>query len=138
MTYGGWTEGAGRFVLITGSDCGIGQAIAQECANVEYDVVVTYRSDLAGAEETGRSVEAASQKSLVSHLDVSDEASVAALFDKAERELGVPFILVNNAGVGGAGKPVAEPEIETFDRTLKTDLDGPYFCCREIISSELP
>jgi glucose 1-dehydrogenase len=59
-----------------------------------------------------------------------DEASVAALFDAVAGKLGVPDI---NAGIGAGGTSVAETTTEAFDRVLKTDLYGPFFCCREFI-----
>ena len=55
------------------------------------------------------------------------------MFDAACRELGAPDILVNDAGVGSGGASVAEMATEEFDRVIKTDLYGPFFCCRAFI-----
>jgi glucose 1-dehydrogenase len=119
--------------LVTGSDSGIGQAIAEEFARARADVAVTFHTDCAGAENTERRVKTTGRRALMRHLEVRDEASVAALFDAVAGGLGVPDILVNNAGVAAGGSSVAETTPEAFDRVLKTDLYGPFFCCREFI-----
>ena len=85
------------------------------------------------AEETGRRVEAQNRRTIVRQVDVRDETSVAALFEAVARDLGTPDILVNDAGVGGGGTSVAETKTEEFDRVIKTDLYGPFFCSREFI-----
>ena len=123
----------GRFAVITGSDSGIGRAIAEEMAREGADVMVTWHSDRDGAEETRRLVEAQGRRAAVVQLDVGDEASVARLFEATERELGTPDVLVNNAGVGSSGKPVWETTTEEFDKVVKADLYGPFFCCREFV-----
>jgi glucose 1-dehydrogenase len=122
-----------KIALITGSDSGMGQAMAQEFARAGADIAVTYHSDEAGAQESCRRVEAAGRKAVMRQVDVRSEASVAALFEAIAQELGTPNILVNDAGVGGGGKPVAEISAEEFDRVIKTDLYGPFFCCRDFV-----
>ena len=122
-----------KIALITGSDSGMGQAMAEEFARAGANVVLTFHTDEAGAEESRRRVQAAGRKAMVRQLDVRDETSVAALFDAACRELGAPDILVNDAGVGSGGASVAEMATEEFDRVIKTDLYGPFFCCRAFI-----
>jgi glucose 1-dehydrogenase len=122
-----------RIALITGSDSGMGQAMAEIFAGEGADVVVTFHTDQAGAEETRRKVEAAGRRAMVRRLDVRDEADVAALFEAVETEFGTPDILVNNAGMGSSGSDLADTPAEDFDRVIKTDLYGPFFCCREFI-----
>lgn len=122
-----------KIAVITGSDSGMGQAMAEEFAKEGAHVAVIFHTDEAGAQETRRRVEATGQRSFVRQVDVRDEASVAALFEAVERELGTPDILVNNAGVGSSGSTVAETKTEEFDKVIRTDLYGPFFCCREFI-----
>lgn len=122
----------GRVAVVTGSDSGIGQAIAEAFALEGASVAVTYHSDREGAEATARQVEAAGSRALVKQLDVRDEASVTALINQVEQTLGMPHILVNCSGVGGS-KPFAETSFEDFDLVVKTDLYGPFLCCREFV-----
>jgi glucose 1-dehydrogenase len=88
----------GRIAIVTGSDSGIGQGIAEELAREGADVAITYLHDEAGAAETRRKVEACGRRAFVTRLDQADEGSVAALFDGVAQALGTPDILVNNAG----------------------------------------
>jgi len=122
----------GKIAIVTGSDSGIGQAIAIEFAKTGADVAVTWHSDRQGAEETARQVREAGQRALVHQLDVMDEGQVEALFDATETKLGVPDILVNNAGTGGDAD-VAGMSTETWDRVIRTDLYGPFFGCRAFV-----
>ena len=122
-----------KIALITGSDSGMGQAMAEEFAKAGANVAVTFHTDEAGAEESRRRVQAAGRRAIVRHTDVRDEKSVARLFEAVSGELGTPDILVNDAGVGSTGAGVADTTTEEFDRVIKTDLYGPFFCCREFI-----
>jgi glucose 1-dehydrogenase len=122
-----------RIALVTGSDSGIGQAIAEQFARAGADVAVTYHTDEAGAEQTRRRIEAAGRQACVHQLNLRDERSVERLFDIVSDALGTPDILVNNAGIGAGGTTVAETTTEEFDRVIKTDLYGPFFCSREFI-----
>jgi glucose 1-dehydrogenase len=120
----------GRTALITGSDSGIGQATAVAFAAEGADVVITYLEDADGAEQTRQSVEAAGRRGLVVQCDVSQEAEVEALFDAAVAEFGTVDVLMNNAGVDASGKKVVELSTEVWDRAIRTNLYGYFFCCR--------
>lgn len=122
-----------KVALITGSDSGIGRAIAIAYAAEGAKVVVTYRSDEAGGKRTADDIRAAGGEAICHQLDVSDEASVANVFDEAIQRYGQVDILVNNAGVNGSDVPVRDMETDAFDRCLKTNLYGPFFCCREYL-----
>ena len=123
----------GKIAIVTGSDSGIGQATAEEFAKEGADVVVTYFRDQDGAEETRRRVEAAGRRALVARLDVRDPTEVAQMFEATARQLGTPYILVNNAGIDSTGKPVADTPLEDWDNELKTNLYGPFYCCQQFI-----
>jgi glucose 1-dehydrogenase len=123
----------GKVALITGSDSGIGRAIAIEFAREGATVVITYHSDKDGASETERVSAGAGAKTLVSKLDVSDENSVAAIFSTIVAKFGHLDILVNNAGVNGSQIPVAEMPTKVFDTTIRTNLYGVFFCSRAYV-----
>jgi glucose 1-dehydrogenase len=120
----------GQIAIVTGSDSGIGRAIAIEFAHEGADVVVTYHSDRAGGEETCRGVEDAGRRGLLVQLDSAEEASVEAMFDEAIRAFGHVDVLVNNAGVNGSEKPFLELDTETWDRAMRTNLYGYFFGAR--------
>jgi glucose 1-dehydrogenase len=122
-----------KIALITGSDSGIGRAIAIEFAKQGASVVITYHSDLEGAEDAERVAEMVGGEAMVTDLDVSDESSVSGVFEKIIERFGGIDILVNNAAVNGSGIPLVEMSTKTFDTTIRTNLYGTFFCCREFV-----
>jgi glucose 1-dehydrogenase len=134
MTNGRLTD---RVALITGSDSGIGQATAIEFAREGADVVVHYLHDADGAERTRAGVEAAGRRALVTQADVRDENEVGRMFDAALAEFGTLDILMNNAGVDASGTPVAELATEVWDRAIRTNVYGYFFCCRRFVQERL-
>jgi len=122
-----------RIALITGSDSGIGQATAIEFAKEGADLVVHYLEDADGAEETRQEVEAQGRRAIVVQADIADEVQVARLFDDAVKEFGRVDILMNNAGVDASGDEVADLSTETFDKAIRTNLYGAFFCCRRYV-----
>jgi len=118
--------------VVTGGESGIGAACAVRLAEAGADVVITYHSDRAAADEVASRVTANGRRGLAVACDVGDEASVIALFD-AVSALGTASWLVNSAGVNMSGTPVAELSADRFDRTVATDLRGPFLTCREFV-----
>ncbi|MEP7019715.1 MAG: glucose 1-dehydrogenase [Pseudonocardiales bacterium] len=139
MTANGIAKGrlAGKIALITGSDSGIGQATAIEFAREGADLVVHYLHDEQGASHTKAEVEGAGRRAIIVQADVSDEDQVHRLFDAAVTELGSPDILVNNAGVDASGTPVAELSTAVWDKAIRTNLYGYFFCARRFIQLRL-
>ncbi len=119
----------GKVALITGSDSGIGRGIAERFAASGADVAVHYRSDREGAEGTAATVREAGRTAIVVQGDVGDEAQVDAIFAAVDEAFGRLDILVNNAGHGGGG-PVHELDPAVWDRVLKSNLYGPFYCSR--------
>ena len=123
----------GKVALITGSDSGIGRATAIEFAKEGADVIICYHSDKEGAEETLNQVQQQNRKALVMQVDITEEQSIENLFNQGIKEFGAIDILVNNAAVNGSGIMVADMDTEVFDRTIRTNLYGTFFCCRSFI-----
>lgn len=122
-----------ELALVTGSDSGIGQATAIAFAQEGADVIVTYFHDRQGAEQTAQQVEAAGRKAAVYQLDQRDAQKVAQLFRDVKGALGTPTILVNDAGIDALGKPVSDTSDAEWDDAIRTNLTGPFYCCREFI-----
>ncbi|MCL4641136.1 MULTISPECIES: SDR family NAD(P)-dependent oxidoreductase [Olivibacter] len=122
-----------KVALITGSDSGIGRAIAEAYASEGAQVIITYHSDRESAKEAEQKIKKLKTKVSTYQLDVSDETSVQSVFGKAVKEFGQIDILVSNAGVNGSNIPVVEMDTETFDTCIKTNLYGAFYCCREFL-----
>jgi glucose 1-dehydrogenase len=124
---------AGELALVTGSDSGIGKATAIAFAEDGADVVVTYLHDRQGAQDTADRVEAIGRKAAVFQLDHTDANRVRQLFQEVGSSIGMPTILVNAAGIYGSGKMVRDTTDEEWDQVIRSDLTGPFYCCREFI-----
>jgi NAD(P)-dependent dehydrogenase (short-subunit alcohol dehydrogenase family) len=64
--------------------------------------------------------------------DVSDEAAVGGMVAKTLREFGTIDILVNDAAVFPASS-VSEMKTEEWEKVLRTNLTGTFFCCRAVM-----
>ena len=124
---------AGRTALITGSDSGIGQATAIEFGREGADVVVHYLHDHDGAEHTRRRIEESDQRAVVVQGDISDEQQVEVMFDEALDAFATLDILMNDAGVDASGTHIADLDTETWDRAIRTNVYGAFFCCRRFV-----
>ncbi|HEX7001496.1 MAG TPA: SDR family oxidoreductase [Trueperaceae bacterium] len=123
-----------QVAIVTGSDSGIGQAIAIEYAREGAQVAITYHSDEEGARETERLVGDADSRSFVMRVDVRREQDIEELFDQTKKRLGTPTILVNNAGMAGPGDEVASLSTEDWARVIETNLYGPFYGCRRFVN----
>ena len=121
----------GKNALVTGASSGIGQGIAEALARAGAHVAVNFRSNTAGAEETARRVREAGRRALVLQADVGDPEQVAAMFQRFDAEIGAIDILVANAGHASAPKPLSDTTWDEWDRTLRSNLHGPFLCGRE-------
>jgi len=119
-----------KIALVTGSDSGMGQAIAIEFAKEGAHVVVCYHTDKEGATKTAAAVTEAGQKVFLARVDLTAEKEVITLFEKSIQEFGAVDILVNCAGVVGAKKPLIEMSADEFDVTIKSDLYSAFYTCR--------
>jgi glucose 1-dehydrogenase len=119
-------------VLVTGGESGIGAACAARIAAGGSDVVITYHEDRTAADAIVAKIVADGRRGLAVQCDVGDEGSVVSLFDRAAA-LGTVEWLVNSAGVNMSGKPLAEMSLDAFNRTVATDLRGPFLMCREFV-----
>jgi len=115
----------GKRVVVTGGSSGIGRAIAKRCAAAGADVLLTYRSNRAGAEEVARELAASGRRVLVQRSDVSREEDITALARQAREGLGRVDVWINNAGAdiltGDAGKLSPRDKLELV---LAVDVRG--------------
>jgi 3-oxoacyl-[acyl-carrier protein] reductase len=115
--------------LVTGGSKGIGQSVALALARSGLTVAVGYLSDPEGAEETMAKAASEGGRAARVLIDVADEASVDAAFDRVEADLGHVGVLVNNAGMNRNGLVVRYPT-ELWDATIAINLRGAFLCSR--------
>lgn len=117
-------------VLITGGGRGIGAAVARMAAAEGWDVAVNALRDMDSAQEVVRAVRAQGRRALAIAADVSDEASVAALFEQVDAQLGPLGGLVNNAGVVDVAQRVDEMSLDRWQRMFAINVQGTFLCTR--------
>jgi|SRR5829696_804211 len=124
---------AGFATLVTGADSGIGRAVAIAFAREGADVVVSYLEASEDADDTVRLVEAEGRRGIAVPGDVGDEAFARSLVERARDELGGIDVLVNNAAYQQRFDSIAEVPTDEWERTLRTNLTGMFFLCREAV-----
>ena len=122
---------AGNVAVITGGASGIGLAAAHRLAKEGMAVVIADANRKALASAKGE-LTAAAAKLQALHVDVSKAKDVQRLRDRA-RELGEVTVLMNNAGVGGGGSAIENPE--GWRRVLETNLFGVLNGCQAFAQS---
>ena len=90
----------GKRALVTGSSRGIGADTVRYLAEAGASVVINYRNKEARARKLADSIEASGGTALLVGADLTDEASVAAMFETVREQLGGLDILVLNASGG--------------------------------------
>jgi NAD(P)-dependent dehydrogenase (short-subunit alcohol dehydrogenase family) len=113
-----------KVALVTGAGSGIGRAVALALAKAEYAVVLTGRR-LPLLEELARQ---GGSSCLPVAADVTDAASVDALFARIAERFGRLDLLFNNAGTGAPPVPLEELSLERWRRVLDTNLTGAFLC----------
>lgn len=108
---------------------GMGAATAQVFAGYGAKVVV---SDInaAAAEETAESVRALGGDALVVLCDVGEEEQVKALVDQTVRHFGRLDCAVNNAAITPDSLPIADADMDVWDRVIRIDLRAVMLCMK--------
>jgi NAD(P)-dependent dehydrogenase (short-subunit alcohol dehydrogenase family) len=107
----------GKVAVITGSASGMGRATALRFAKEGAAVVVADLNSQAG-EETISEIAAAGGRAVFQHTDVSSDAGIKALIDRAVKEFGRLDITYNNAGIGGATGRLEDTSAEDWDKSF--------------------
>ena len=114
-----------RIAIVTGGAQGIGAATASLLRS--EGALVEVWDAAAGHPETGK------DEGLTSHrVDVSDSSKVEAALEELVSRLGVPDILINNAGII-ADNFASELSVEDWERVLKVNLSGTFIPCKALI-----
>jgi NAD(P)-dependent dehydrogenase (short-subunit alcohol dehydrogenase family) len=120
---------SGKVALVTGAASGMGLATARAFAAAGAAVVLAdFKEDAVNA--AVKELAAAGHKALAVRCDVSDDARVAAMVDRAVAEFGRLDAAFNNAGVMARIAPTADSTREDFDRVIGVNLRGVWSCMR--------
>ncbi|MDQ3408143.1 MAG: glucose 1-dehydrogenase [Chloroflexota bacterium] len=126
---------AGLATIITGSDSGIGKAVAIAFAREGADVLVSYLDEGEDARGTVELIEAEGRRAIPVAGDLQDEQHCRRLVERARDEFGRIDILVNNAAWQEPREKMEEIATDEWEQTLRTNLTAPFWLCREALPS---
>ena len=120
----------GLVVVVTGAAQGFGHALAVDLvARGGHVVLADVNAALAEREAEALASQFGCGRAVGVALDVTDDASVAACFDKVVRLYGGLDLLVSNAGILRAGSVTTQPVAE-FDAVTRVNYRGYFLCVR--------
>lgn len=129
---------AKRIALITGGSRGLGRSMALHLADKGIDIVLTFRSGQAEADEIVRDIGRRGRKAVALQLDVADSATFDAFAASVKTALADRWdrtsfdFLVNNAGIGVTA-PFAQTAAAQFDQLMNIHLKGPFFLTQKLL-----
>jgi NAD(P)-dependent dehydrogenase (short-subunit alcohol dehydrogenase family) len=126
-----------KIAVVTGAGSGIGRAAAVALHAAGYSVVLAGRR----VEELERTATQARGRTLVVPTDVTDPASVEALFAATKEKFGRVDVLFNNAGKGAPAVPFEELTFEQWTSVVAVNLTGAFLCAQaamRIMKSQQP
>ncbi|REE87639.1 SDR family oxidoreductase [Cupriavidus plantarum] len=118
-----------KIALVTGAGSGVGRLTALALLDDGWTVVLAGRRPeplqtlAAEAAERG-------QHAVAMPTDVTDPASVQALFDHIESEFGRVDVVFNNAGVNAPAVPMDELPLDKWFNVINTNVTGVFLCAR--------
>ena len=122
---------AGKVVLVTGAQQGIGRAMAVEFAAAGADVAINWLDDEKAANSVAEEVCSRGRRALLFKADMAQTGQVQSMVAVVEHELGPIDILVNNAGVFPRVSFLDMSESD-WDYVLDVNLKGSCFCAQAV------
>jgi len=123
---------ARKIALVTGAGTGVGRAATLALMREGYAVVLAGRRKemLEAVANEGAQTPG---EALAVPTDVSDPASIRALFANTKQTYGRLDVLFNNAGIGAPAMPIDEVPLERWQAVVATNLTGLFLCTQEAI-----
>ncbi len=123
-----------KVALVTGagSQVGFGKAICVKLAE-EGCHIIAADINLEGASATAAEIESMGRKALAVKADITKEAELKEMVNKALDKFSRIDILVNNAGGMIRGGQFLEQTVSTWDKDLALNLKGTMLCCQAVV-----
>lgn len=133
IQYGGIL--AGRKILITGGNSGIGLAIAKKCIAEGAEVLIIGRNEqklMETAKELG-------EKCKYLKFDVSCIDAIDEIMKKARGLMGAEFdALVLNAGISLHEENILQVTVKDYEKQFQTNLESAYFMAQSFLKDKTP
>ncbi len=125
-----------QVAVVTGAGRGIGRAVALRLAERGCDVALLART-VEEIEAVGAEIVALGRRAVSLRCDVSNAGEMARATERILRDLGVPRVVVANAGVVRRALVVDMSE-EDWDHVIDVNLKGTFLTARALLPSMLP
>lgn len=127
-----------NIAIVTGGSRGLGKSIALHLARQGVDIILTYNSKQAEAEDVAAQIRTIGRKAVALQLDVSDSKAfptfaenIAILLEEHWGRSTFNF-LVNNAGIG-IHAPFMETTEDQFDQLVNIHLKATFFLSQKLL-----
>ncbi|NLJ58449.1 MAG: 3-oxoacyl-[acyl-carrier-protein] reductase [Tissierellia bacterium] len=120
-----------KTAIVTGASRGIGAVIAKRLNELNYNLVLNYRSSTKSMEELIKSFTNKKTKNIIVKCNISNYQDAKKLIDEAYKNFGKVDALINNAGITRDNILALMTE-EEFDEVIATNLKGTFNCCKHI------
>lgn len=127
---------AGKRVLVTGADTGIGKEIALEFARQGADVVLHYCHHPQGAFSAVDEIKSMGRNAATIAADFNNLEEVLSLADRAIAAFGSIDVLINNAGIS-FNKPFLKVTPDQFDKLFNVNFRAEYFLTQRVVAHML-
>ena len=115
-----------RTAIVTGGGSGIGAAVARALGRVGANVLVT-DIDEDAAQQVADEIEQAGASAAAMKHDVASPEAAEEVVCRALEQFGALHLAVNNAGIGGELNPVADYDVEAWNRVIAINLSGVFY-----------
>ena len=112
-------------MIVTGAGSGFGEATAKRFASEKANVVVS-DVEASSAAKVCDEIQKAGGKAISVTCDVSVEADMEDLVDKAIGEFGAVDVMVNNAGYSHMSRLLWKISVEEFDAVFAVNVKGVF------------
>lgn len=119
-----------KVAFVTGGGTGIGKGIALTLAKKGYDVAISCRESLKGAEAAASEIRALGRRAEIFSADLSKVDEILRMFRDFREKFDRLDLFCNNAGLTEK-MPFLETTEENFDRVTGVDFKGAFFCVKE-------
>jgi NAD(P)-dependent dehydrogenase (short-subunit alcohol dehydrogenase family) len=121
-----------QVAIVTGGGRGIGRAIADALAGAGAQVAVIARSR-DELQKTVTDITGRGGKAAAFPCDVTEADAIRGVIAEIERQIGPVDLLVNNAGILGPLRPLAESDPQEWWRGMEVNLRGPMLTTHAVL-----
>ncbi|MGP6140712.1 SDR family NAD(P)-dependent oxidoreductase [Jeotgalibaca sp. A127] len=125
-----------KVAIVTGAAMGMGKATAELFAHVGAKVIIADYNEEEG-QKTADGIRKNGGEATFVKVDVSKEEQVKNLVEKTVETYGRLDVAVNNAAITPDDKPIAEMDMDYYDRLMSVDLKGIMLCMKYEIQQML-